>query len=228
MVYSVAFSPDGKTLASGEHQDGIIRLWEVRTGQLKAALMGGRGSVCSVAFSPDGKTLASGAYRVSTLGVVQLWDLTSGKVKLEIHAQPTGEVAFSPDAKLLASTGRPTGERGQSEALVRLWDAQTGELKRTWKVGGEGRDVAGAVAFSPDGRLVASGSGVGEHAHQQRPGTLYLWDVGTGRSLWEQVCHDGDVTSVAFLPDGKTLVSGSRDKTVKLWEVTERLRRLKG
>jgi WD40 repeat protein len=225
LVYCVAFSPDGKTLASGDHE-AVVRLWEVRTGRLGAALRADRGSVGSVAFSPDGKTLASGGYSLSKLGVVRLWDLAERAIRLEIPSQTTRAVAFSPDGRIVASTGyKKRAEGNQIDGAVRLWDARTGELKRAFTVGGDGRTSAGPVAFSPDGRLVASGGAVGERVRERRPGAVYVWDVGTGRLLWTQACHDDDVTSLAFLPDGKTLVSGGRDQAVKLWEIAGRLGR---
>ena len=112
-VFSVAFSPDGKTLAAGD-LDGTVRLWDVATRrQLGSPLTSPTGTVQSVAFSPDGKTLASG----SADGTVRLWDVATRRQLGSPLTSPTGtaeSVAFSPDGKTLAS--------GSADGTVRLWD----------------------------------------------------------------------------------------------------------
>lgn len=229
LVYSVAFSPDGKILASAENNSGTIHLWNVATGKSTGMLADGRGSASSVAFFPDGKTLASGSYVVggeNRGGVVRLWDLSQRKLALEIPAQPTYKVAVSPDGRLVAGTGykrRPSGNL--SDGVVRLWDTRTGQVQRTWFIVGDGQTSISPVAFSPDGRLVAGGSMMGERVRKRKPGEIFLWDVESSRLVWRQACHDDDVTCLAFAPDGKTLISGGRDHAVKLWEITGRMMR---
>jgi WD40 repeat protein len=228
LVNSIAFSPDGKTLASGEHQTGAIHLWDIAAGKSAGVLASGRGSVSSVAFSPDGKALASGCYivRRNGGGVVRLWDVSRQALTLEISAQPTRMVAFSPDGRLVAGSGyKRRGDGQQIDGLVRLWDTRTGDLKRTWTVVGDGHTSVGPVAFSPDGRLVAGGATGGERARERKAGEIYLWDIESNRLVWRESCHDDDVTCLALTADGKTLVSGGPDKAVKLWEITEQMRR---
>jgi WD40 repeat protein len=206
-VNSVAFSPDGKTLASGGG-DNTVKLWEVSTGTELRTLKGHSGAVFSVAFSPDRKTLASGGGD----NTVKLWEVATGTElrTLKGHSLSIFSVAFSPDGNTLAS--------GSWDKTVKLWDVSTGEELRTLK---GHSDSVGSVTFSPDGKTVASG---GEDH------TIKLWDVTSGTELRTLTGHFSVVFSVAFSPDGKTLASGSGDKTVKLWEVSTgtELRTLKG
>jgi len=210
VVTSVVFSPDGKRLASGSY-DQTIRLWDVETGQqLGEALSGHTGGVTSVVFSPDGKILASGSYD----GTIRLWDVETGQPIGEALMVHTGEVvssvAFSPAGSTLASGG----EAG----AIRLWDVETRQ-----QVGealtGNTRSVT-SVVFSPDGRILASGSGDGT-IRLWNPSTMFFnTSVETGQQIGEDLSwHTGVVTSVTFSPDGKTLASGGRDGTIRLWDV---------
>jgi WD40 repeat protein len=202
-VNSVAFSPDGKTLASGS-SDHTIRLWDVGAHRpLGLPLTGHQKLVLSVAFSPDGKTVASG----SSDHTVRLWDVGTHRplgVPLTGHQDTVMSVAFSPDGKMLAS--------GSYDHTIRLWDVGK-HRPLDAPLSGHQNTVA-SVAFSPDGKMLASGS----YDH-----TIRLWDVGTHRPLGAPLTgHQDTVTSVAFSPDGKTLASGSWDKTIILWDVTTR------
>ncbi|MDH6104584.1 trypsin-like peptidase domain-containing protein [Anabaenopsis tanganyikae CS-531] len=194
-VRSVAFSPDGQTLASGSDDD-TIKLWDVATGTSIATLTGHSSWVNSVAFSPDGKTLASGSWD----GTIKLWDVATGTsiATLTGHSSWVNSVAFSPDGKTLAS--------GSSD--IKLWDVATRRSIAT--LTGHSGSVE-SVAFSPDGQTLASGSW---------DDTIKLWDVATGRSIATLTGHSSWVRSVAFSPDGKTLATGSVDNTIKLWDVT--------
>ena len=118
-VVSVAFGPDGGVLASGS-KDGTLRLWDVKTGELKRTLKQIEIEI-SVAFSPDGATLASGNWART----VRLWDAETGELKRELtgHTGVVHSVAFSPDGKLLAS--------GSKDMTVRLWAVETGESIQT-------------------------------------------------------------------------------------------------
>ena len=200
-VQSVAFSPDGATLASGS-RDETIRLWNTRTGQLTRTLEGHTYWVGSVAFAPDGVTLASG----SGDRTIRLWNTQTGELTRTLeHLGAVHSVAFSPDGATLASGGDASG--------IRLWNTKTGEPGKT--LGGIG-DGFRTVTFSPDGITLASverywvGHDAGGYMH-----SLYLWNTRTGDYIG-YMRHTPGFFSVRFSPDGATLASGSW-RTIRLW-----------
>ncbi|WP_406270826.1 caspase family protein [Streptomyces sp. NBC_00191] len=199
-VFSVAFSPDGKLLASSSN-DNTVRLWDVATRkQLGNPLTGHTDSARSVAFSPDGKLLASS----SDDKTVRLWDVATRKQlgnPLTGHTGSAWSVAFSPDGKLLAS--------GSADETVRLWDVATRkQLERDFN---DYSHAVAPIAFSPGRKLLASGNNQGK---------VRLWDVATYELVGTLACDTGTVWSVAFSPDGKLLASGGA--TARLWDVATR------
>ncbi|WP_088241712.1 trypsin-like peptidase domain-containing protein [Calothrix rhizosoleniae] len=195
-VISVAFSPDGKTLASGS-LDKTIKIWDVGSGKQLKSLTGHSDLVSSVAFSPDGRTLASGSSDKS----IKIWDVGSGKQlkSLSGHSYWVHSMVFSPDGRTLAS--------GSSDHSIKIWDVGSGKQLKT--LSGHSDSVY-SVAFSPDGKTLASGIS---------DNSIKIWDVASGKQIKTLSGHSNSVQSVAFSPDGRTLASGSDDKSIKIWDV---------
>jgi WD40 repeat protein len=235
-VQSVAFSPDGRLLATaGDDHD--VRLWEAATGRPLRQLRGHRSPVLAVAFAPDGGALAAvedgcrGSYDYHPCEV-RLWNPRSGRLlhRWQGWKGPPSlcslALAFSPDGRRLADggSGRYDSKRGWL-AEVALYDPATGRKERTLKPG-DGRVIAHAlaVAFSPDGKLLASG---GDNLK------VLLWDPDTGeirRTLElppqkkspagdEPFPPPGHATTLAFTPDGRTLAGMEEHRTLYFWEV---------
>jgi WD40 repeat protein len=205
----LTFSPDGKLLASARNWmrgngAGDVYLWDVTTGKPAGQLKGDNNLLRCVAFSPDGKRIAGH----SQFGAVRVWEVATGKELVKIPTNDAGHtVAFSPDGKLLAF---------DVNCAVRLCDADTGKERLNLRGHQDVRKgttfhsgLIEALAFSPDGKLLASTSW---------DTTARLWDVATGQSLFVLEGHDGVVNAAAFVPDGKTLLTGGEDGTIRLWD----------
>jgi WD40 repeat protein len=200
-ITCIAYSPDGKIIASGAN-DSTVRLWDAATGAQLAVLEGHRAPVLRVVFSPDGKTLASAGSEPNVI----LWDVEKKDLRMTLPDHPgfVPDLAFHRDGKLLASVYvAPKDHR------VVLWDLDTGKPHSEWVPPEKG---TWAVAFSPDGALLATG---GEDR------LITLWDWKNRKAVRELPGHTDCLStrSLSFHPDGSTLLSGDRAGTARLWDV---------
>ena len=205
----VAFSADGKTIAStisesiaGPSMPMIreqVKLWDTKTLDLKQ-MLGGIGSLGGLALSPDGILVAAGDLNKKT---VTLWSAATGMPErtLQTKTQPWSMV-FSPDSKTLVIGGQNDDHSGQ----VQFWDAHMWTLKH---VSNQDNGING-VAFSPDGKLIASCGG-GE--------LIQVWNVETGEVILSLKGDKHWHRTVAFSPDSKTVAAGGADRNVRLWDV---------
>jgi len=230
-VFSVAFSPDGSTVASGS-KDSSIKLWSVPEGDLITSLDDHNDWVNSVAFSPDGTKLASGSNDKNVI----IWSVPEGDVTTTIAGYGGfRSVAFSPDGTILAAASQliqlfslpggdsitnlmghtgtifsvafsPDGTKlasGSGDGSIIIWNVPEGDLITTISSG-----IVYSVAFSPDGTKLAAASS---------DNTLKSWNFPEGDLITTFIGHTAWVNSVAFSPDGTKLASGSSDKSIKIW-----------
>ncbi|THH13996.1 hypothetical protein EW146_g6287 [Bondarzewia mesenterica] len=195
-VSSVAFSPDGRYIASA-CDDNTILIQDAETGKdVFPAIDGHTESVVSISLSPNGDCLASGSDDAS----VRIWNARTGEsvcAPLLGHTEGVNSVAWSPDDKFIAS--------GSDDRTVKIWDANTHALLQTFK-GQTG--CVHSVVISRDGAMVVSGS-----ADQ----SIRVWILETGACIGPFKGHDGSVLSIVFSIDGKRVVSGSDDTTIRIW-----------
>ncbi len=222
-VTAIALGPGNRAIATGT-SEGSITVWDAETRTRQLELTGHRSRVTSLAFGPNGRRLASGSSDSSII----LWDTEGGKritggseersgkdEALSEHGGSVRRLAFSPDGRTLAS--------GSSDDRVLLWDVATGKPRLAPQKDPKSSDPTKkhrgdvlALAFSPDGALLASGS---------QDDTIVLWDVETGVSFESPLKgHAGDVTELLFHPDGHVLYSAGRDKKINVWRLTEHAR----
>jgi WD40 repeat protein len=184
-VQAVSFSPNGQLIVSGSSPDGMIRIWDPKTGASIAVFRYHSIGVVSIAFSPDGQFFGS----ASDDKTVKIWNATTRELHttLEGHSDPVYDVRFSPDARLIASAS--------SDSTVRLWDPQV--VISSTNIECHSFGVSG-IAFSLDGQLLASSS---------YDTTIKIWDPFKGTLYRTLEGHKGTPDLVEFSPDGGMLVS---------------------
>jgi len=198
-IRCVAFSPDGKHLATGDF-DQNVKLRDPKTGAVRKALTGHTGGVNGVAFTPDSKTLISGGLDKT----VRYWEVSSGKSTrtLSDHADWVLSVAVSADGKTLIA--------GSKDTNGYVYDLKSGKRRHVLK--GHTNWVE-TCAISPDNDTVATGS---------PDGTIRIWSAKTGKIVSTVLAHSSSVNAVTFFDGGKSLATASHDMSVKIWEVESR------
>jgi WD40 repeat protein len=233
-VWAVAFSPDGLTLASGG-ADRLVRMWDIETGRLLRSLRGHTNDVRAIVFTPDGHTLATG----SEDRTIRLWNGMTGeptKLLFTRYDHNVCSLSLSPDGLMLA--------RGSHNKDIKIWEVTTGtELMTLLGKDQYDHHWSVCVAFSPDGIHLANGTDIGK---------IKVWEVLPSGD--ERVLHDGHwrrnvedstetrgyfieddggfqkpmdywIGAMTFTPDAKTLITGSRDTTIKLFEMPDVIER---
>jgi WD40 repeat protein len=213
-VDAIAFAVDGKLLATGDRH-GTVKVWDAAKGVEIRSLKGGIGAIQSLAISPDSKTLAMGGGITNVTRRppavkhekchVELWDIHTGTklAPYKGHQACVEALAFSPNGKTFASAGGDT--------FVRLWDTATGKELAALKGLAASKPVC-CLVFAPDGRRLAVGGGdIGVDKAK-------VWDVTTRKELLAIALHDWPIAAVAF-QDGRTCLTASSDKVVKVWDV---------
>jgi WD40 repeat protein len=211
---SLAYSPDGLFLATGcgnhnkLYKFNTIRICETATGKDVLTINPKNGDIISLAFSPDGQSLAA----VTSEQEISLWDVNSGtKIRnFDIHnylkdLEYANKVAFTPDGKTLITGGF---DKDPYHGVIKLWNTNNATLIRSIK---DGQSIDSLV-ISHDGLKFATGN---------FDSNIKIWEIVTGKLLYELVGHRGRVSSLAFTPDDKTLVSGGEAGTIKLWDVSK-------
>jgi WD40 repeat protein len=239
-VSAVSFAPNGKAVASASH-DGTMKLWDPATGRESRTIRGEGGALLAVAFAADSKTLGLGGFvghvyqlepdgalrrvlrehkswinslawsadgkrlaSASSDGTVRLWSADGKEEAVLKGDRDDGEVrsvALSADGKTVAA--------GMRYGAVKTWDVSSGRLRLNVRAH---RGDVWALAYSPDGKLLASGDG-----DWNRPSAVKMWDAATGEARGE-LPHTGEVLCVAFSADGKRIAAGSWDRTVRVWD----------
>ena len=221
-IDDLAFSPDGQSLAVGmaksQHFSGNkVRLWQVSDGEQLSTLQGPNSE--NIIFSPDGLMLASGySYEVT------IYQVEDGQLLLSLkgHKDTVRSLAFSPDGQILAAGAGGMGKEWSKEEgkwityNIRLWRVSDGEQLHALADHEESVDC---LAFSPDGKLLASGGGLS--SMNKVDNNVRLWRVADGELLHNLEGHTQGVNSIMFSPDGQTLASGGQDDAIRLWRVED-------
>jgi len=243
-VLNAAFTPDGKYIVS-DSVDETVRLWDVETGneiemlpeqinnanpsilsfdgktivtrgntfilqdaetkQEIRSFSGFTGTVLSAAYSPDMKYFLSNSNNSFVL-----WDTETGVPVRNFsgHSDSVRSVSFSPDGKQVLS--------GSRDRTIKLWDLESGQEIKTIFFGD---DFINSASFSPDGKYILGSSRIGNIGVNQGSGSVFLFDVDTGRRIRTFSGNHGYIFSAEFSPDGKQIITCARDRTIKLWNV---------
>src|SRR5262245_18204322 len=203
-LVSIAVSPDGRTIATGNFDGGIV-FWDAETLKARTTMEHGTGAVESLSFSPDGRRLASAAG-----GRIVLWDTLSGHEgrTLEGGHRDVKKVAWHPDGTTLFSGSI-------NEPFIFFWDVTTGNRRTAIRPYDRGLR---SFAVSPDGKTIAAAG--------EWEGGIKLWDVETRKEQIALQGHQGRVRAVVFSPDGTLLASGGQDSTIIIWEVASGVQRM--